>query len=350
MRQALDIADKKLAVDAMGGDLGPSEIIAGISLALKETADLPEMLLVGNEEVLHSLLKEAGLDGNKKVTVVHASEVIEMDDKPIQSLKAKRDSSMVKAIELVKEGQAHAVLSCGNTGSLMAGGTLKLRPINGFERPALAGLIPDSVNHMVLILDVGANPTPTPDQMVHNAILGYNYYQSRFGIERPTVGLLTIGTEEGKGNVLANESHQLLKKMGGIINYVGLIEGFQIFKNSVDVVVCDGFVGNILLKSSESLMRAILGILKTEVQTSFIRKIGGFLARGAFQAVKKHYNPDQYGAVPLLGLNGLMFKAHGSSNRIAIKNAIIGAGVLFQHDMTEKLERDVAEANAILKS
>ncbi|MEM9026244.1 MAG: phosphate acyltransferase PlsX [Verrucomicrobiota bacterium] len=271
-----------------------------------------------------------------------------MDEKPILALKKKRDSSMMRAIELVKDGAAQAVLSCGNTGALMAGGTLKLRTQKGIERPALATAIPCRDGHFVLV-DAGANPDSRPEHLVHNAILGSYYAEIGLGVKKPKVGLLTIGTEEGKGNERTSQTHDLLKELKGIINYQGLIEGFQTYEGEVDVVVCDGFVGNILLKSSESLYKFLIDTIKNEVKLNPVHFAGAALMKGAFSSVKNKLSPDQYGGAPLLGLKGNVLKAHGSSNRYAIASAIRIGIEIAQQDMVGATHDAITKANKILE-
>jgi glycerol-3-phosphate acyltransferase PlsX len=330
----------------MGGDLGPSEVVAAVKLALAD-GSIDPITLVGDEAVLRPLLANDGLAGDPRVAIVHASEVITMDDKPLQALKRKKDSSMVKAIELVKTGDARVAISCGNTGALMAGSTLRLRMMDGVDRPALAAVIPRDQGHFILI-DAGANPDAKPEHLVHNAILGSNYAKVILGIASPRVGLITIGTEEGKGNALITETHELMKRIGPVINYVGPIEGFQVFRDTVDVVVCDGFTGNILLKTWESLAKFITAMLKTELQANPVRIAGAVLAKGAFGALKARMNPDRYGGAPLLGVRGNILKAHGSSNRHALASAIRAAAKIINQDLYQHTIQDVAQANQSL--
>jgi phosphate acyltransferase len=336
----------RIAVDAMGGDLGPAEVVAAVKLALN-SASLNPVTLVGDEAVLAPLVAEAGLQRNSRVAIHHASEVITMDDKPLNALKKKKDSSMVRAIELVKNQEAGVVVSCGNTGALMAGGTLRLRTMEGIARPALAAICPREGGHFVLI-DAGANPDAKPEHLVHNAILGSHYCRVMLGVKSPRVGLMTIGTEEGKGNALITETNELLKRIGTLVNYAGPIEGFHVFEEHVDVVVCDGFVGNIMLKSWESLVKFFKAMLKEEMKANPLRMTGGLLSKGAFDAFKERINPERYGGAPLLGLNGNILKAHGSSNRRAIKSAIHAANEMVKADMNQHIETDVARANALL--
>ena len=328
----------------MGGDLGPGEVVAAVKLALAE--NIAPIVLVGNQDELAPLLVQAGLNGHPRLSILHASEVITMDDKPLQALKRKKDSSMLRAIELVKSGEARVAISCGNTGALMAGGTLRLRMMNGVDRPALAAVIPRTDGYFILI-DAGANPEARPEHLVHNAVLGANYAKVILGLTAPRVGLITIGTEEGKGNALIAETHEQLKKITPVINYVGPIEGFQVFRNTVDVVVCDGFVGNTLLKTWESLAKFITTTLKEELQQNPLRIAGAILAKGAFNSLKARMNPDRYGGAPLLGLRGNILKAHGSSNRHAIASAIRAAGKIIHQDLYHHIEQDVARANEL---
>jgi len=334
----------RIAVDAMGGDLGPAEVVAGVRLALNENPGINPIVLVGDEAVLNPLLDQAGLRRGERFSVLHAPEVVTMDDKPLTALKRKKDSSMVRAIELVKNGEASGVVSCGNTGALMACGTLRLRMMDGVARPALAAIVPREGGHLVLI-DAGANPDARPEHLVHNAILGSHYCRVMLGIDNPRVGLMTIGTEEGKGNALSTETNELLKRTGSIINYAGPIEGFHVFTEHVDVVVCDGFVGNIMLKSWESLVKFFSGTLREELQASPVRALGAWLSRGAFNALKDRINPERYAGAPLLGLRGNILKAHGSSTRHAIKSAVLAADAVIKADLNRHIEADLARIN-----
>ncbi len=341
---------RAIAIDAMGGDLGPQEVVHGLALALADpstASSFDQWILVGDEGVLFPALRESGISGDKRIEVHHAGDVIGMDDKPLQSLKKKPDSSMVQALGLVRDGIARALLSCGNTGSLMAGGTLRVRPLPGIERPALATIIPTRESRFIL-LDAGANPEPTPYQLCQNAILGSNYAKVALDRERPRVGLLTIGTEEGKGSNRIQEAHQQLKELDEVIDYHGLIEGFQVFQNHVDVIVCDGFTGNIVLKVCESLFKMLVGYLKDELSANLLRKAGALLSIGAFREIKKELDPAQYGGAPLLGLKAPVLKAHGSSDRHSIAGALGIAAHAVRDDMTTHIRDDVEAAAKIL--
>lgn len=335
-----------IALDLMGSDLGPLELLEGAALALKQPYFYSQLVLVGREEIICPFLKDKGLAGDNRLQVYPASEVIGMDEKPVQSLK-KREASMVKALELVKTGQAHAMLSCGNTGSLMAGGTIKLRPIEGIDRPALASVIPTQKSCFILI-DAGANPEAEPKHLLQNAFLGSHYAKIILKKKQPKVCLLTIGTEEGKGTSCVNEAHILLKQMHSLLNYGGLIEGFSVFDEGVDVIVCDGFVGNILLKSWESLFANMKNFLKEELMQNPWRKLGAWLSQGAFQKMKDRLSPESYGGAPLLGLRGTVMKAHGSSNRQSIMNALRITQDILSHKLNENIQNSIQEANLTL--
>lgn len=339
-----------LALDAMGGDKGPAEFIKGLSEALKQLEGdqvTGPMLLVGDNGILKSELEKVGLAGDSRVSVVHAEEVISMDEKPMNALKKKKKSSMMIALDLVREGSAKAIMSCGNTGALMGGGTIKVRPLDGVERPALGTIIP-GLNKFSVLIDSGANPETTPKQMVHNAILGSNYAKVVLGIENPRVGLLTIGTEEGKGGEKIQSTHELLKSSGDVIRYEGLVEGFHLFDGEAEVIVCDGFVGNVVLKSCESLFHVFRHYLKKELSANPVRMFGAALAQGAFKDIKDHFNPAEYGAAPFLGLKAPVFKAHGSSDASAIAGGIKIAMNVLKHDMNENILRDVTQVNDLL--
>lgn len=344
----------RIAVDAMGSDLGPAEAIAAVKLALAEFPDIAPITLVGDEAILRKHAAAAGIEQHPKLAYFHASEVITMDDKPLVVLKKKKDASTIRAIELVKLGAARAVVSCANTGCLVGASIIKLRTLEGADRAALSAIIPRDGGHFVLI-DAGANPEAGPEHLVHNAIMGTHFSRVEFGIARPRVGLLTIGTEEGKGNALTNETHEALKKLGDIINYAGPVEGFQVFtagtqeSPAIDVVVCDGFVGNICLKSWESLAKFFTTELKRNLKANPLRMLGAALSKGAFNALRERLKAERYGGAPLLGVNGLVVKAHGSANRQALKNAINDASEMIKIDLNQLIAADIARANALMQ-
>lgn len=344
----MGLNSKTIAVDVMGSDQGPLEVIEGVKLALEEFPELSALELIGIKTEIEKALKTCGIYGHPKLSIQQASEVIAMEDKPTQGIR-KKDSSMMKALDLVKSGECGAMVSCGNTGSLMAGATIKLRPMPGIERPALSTVVP-SKDHLFILIDAGANPETTPLQLVHNAILGSNHCKVELGIKKPKIGLLTIGTEEGKGTERIQETHRYLKTLGNIINYNGLIEGFHVFEKDVDVVVCDGFVGNILVKTVESLFHMLKELFIEELTENPLRKFGAIMSMGALKAIKHKFNPDRYGAAPLLGINGIVLKAHGSSNRKLVMNALGTANKMLSLDMNEQISADVTKANNIIKT
>jgi glycerol-3-phosphate acyltransferase PlsX len=344
----MDSSERVIAIDVMGADRGPREVVLGVVDALGDCENC-RVVLVGDQVIIHNILATQSSENRGRIEVVHASEVISMEEKPLLALRTKKDASMVRAIELVRSGSVDAMLSCGNTGSLMAGSTLKLRPMLGIERPTLATVIPTFHNYIVMT-DVGANPNTTPLQMMHNAILGSDYCSRVLGIEKPKVGLLTIGTEEGKGNETSLIAHDLLKAIGTIIDYVGLIEGFQIFLGTVDLVVCDGFVGNILLKTLESLIIQMKDYIKKEFRVNPMRMLGALLSKGVFDALKQRLSPEMYGAASLLGLNGVVLKSHGSSTRRAIRSAVGLAVSVANKEARESCLEKIACANEIYET
>jgi len=340
---------RKIAVDAMGGDRGPEAVVEGVKRALALAGDSMHITLAGREDELTPLLLKFGLKGDKRVDILNAADVIGMDEKPIQSIKKKPDSSLVRAVGLVKDGVCQAAVSCGNTGSLMACGTIKLRTLAGVERPALASVWPSQVQHFVM-LDVGANPSTKAEHFVHNAVMGSHFCRFTLKREKPRVGLLSIGTEESKGHELIQAANDKLRSMGDLINYAGPIEGFDIFENKVDVVLCDGFTGNVLLKTSEALFKTFRSLVKEQVMRNPLRILGAIMVRGAFQDVKRHLDPDRDCGAPLLGLQGNVIKAHGSASAIAIASAIRIAGEFIENDMTGHALADIAKANAIMSA
>jgi phosphate acyltransferase len=338
-----------IAMDAMGADKGIREVVDGVALALQRAPSLEGVVLVGNEDEINPVLAEAGLQHNPKVSVFHASQVITMDEKPIQSLKTKKDASMIRTVELVKLGQCGAAVSCGNTGALMACSTLKLRPIEGVAKPALASVWPSKDSYFV-VLDVGANPQCRPENLVQYALLGSEYARIVLGLEQPRIGLLSIGTEEGKGTPLTSETHDILKQMSDQINYVGLIEGFQIFRNEVDVVVTDGFTGNVMLKSCESLWSMMKVMIKEEATRNPVRMMMGLAFKGIFKSIRKRLDPDRFAGAPLLGLKGIVLKAHGSSSKEYIANAICIALTLVEKDLLSHIKDDIKKANVRIEA
>ena len=335
-----------VAVDAMGSDRGVGEIAAGVCEVLKSDRGGLKIIAVGDERQVSDEFKYRGFLKDPRLEIYHAGQVIEMHEKPIQAMRAKKDSSMMRAIDLAKTGAAHAVLSCGNTGALMAAGTIKLRTMPGIERPALASIIPADRRNFVLV-DVGANPDPKPSNLLDNAILGSNYIRIAAGVKNPKVGLLCNGTEEGKGNVLTQNAHLLMKESSDVINYAGLIEGFQVLQGDCDVIVCDGFTGNVLLKTLEGMVKMLGGMVKEEVTRNWVRKMGCFLARGAVKGLKNRIPVEKFSGAPLLGLDKLVVKGHGSSGCMQVAGALGIAIQCIRRGLNAQISDDLLKIRAL---
>lgn len=331
----------RIALDVMGGDLGCGVVIEGARLALAAQPDITELHLVGDERNIEAALARSRCH-DARLRILHASEVLTMDDKPLDVVRKKKDCSMVRAIELVRDGKAEAVISRGNTGGLVAAATLKLRRLDGVDRPAIATVVPADRREFVLI-DAGANPECKPAYLMQFAIMGGVYSRELLHHPRPRVGVLSNGTEDTKGNELTREAARLCRQID--LNFVGYVEGHDLFSDRVDVVVSDGFTGNIVLKTVESMGKAVGRLLKRELNSNPLRKFGAALARGGFANIKRRMDPDAYGGAPLLGLNGTVIKAHGAARARAIFNAIRVATESIQHKLTESISREIAEAN-----
>jgi len=331
----------RIAVDVMGGDHGSAVVIDGVTLALASQPGLSEIILVGQKPEIEAGLKRVRCH-DKRVRIVHASEVITMEDKPLDAVRRKKDCSMVRAMELVRDGEAQAVISPGNTGGLVAAATFKLRRLGLVERPAIATIMPTATSEF-LLLDAGANHECKPIHLLQFAIMGNVYSRELLGRKTPRVGVLSNGTEETKGNELTRESAKLCRQLD--LNFIGYVEGHDLFADEVDVVVTDGFVGNIVLKSVESIAHAILQMVKKELMATKVRQFGAMLARGAFRKLKQRMDPEAYGGAPLLGLNGIVIKAHGSAREKAIMNAIRVAGETIQHRINETMANEIRSAD-----
>lgn len=330
----------RIALDVMGGDHGCVVALAGVKIALQAQDSIGKILLVGREADIASARATVNLT-DTRVEVVNATEVLTMEDKPLEGIRKKKDSSLVRAIELVRHGQADAVISPGNTGALVAG-SMKLGRLEGVERPAIACRFPSRTQDFIL-LDAGANATAEPVHLAQFAVMGSTYAREVLGVSRPRVGVLSNGTEESKGTEITREAARLCALLD--LNFLGYVEGFDLFNDGVDVVVCDGFIGNIVLKTAESLSRAIGHILKQQIAANPLRQAGALLARGAFAGLKRRVDPEVYGGAALLGLNGIVIKAHGSSRERAIASAIRVAAQEVQHDLINSLVQNIARAN-----
>src|SRR5271154_410305 len=335
----------RIAVDVMGGGHGCGVIIAGSKRALEEIKDITTIYLVGNKAEIHAALPERGFRDHR-VRIIHTTEVVEMDDKqPVNALRKKKDSSIARAAELVQEGKADALVSLGNTGGIFAAATFKVGRIAGVERGCIATVIPRQSGEFVL-LDAGANVECKPLHLAQFAVMGSVYSREVLRKKNPRVGILSIGTEDSKGNDLTLEAFKLCKKLD--LNFLGNVEGHDLFKDHVDVVVCDGFVGNIVLKTCESLAVGIFSMLKRELMQNTRRQIGAFLAKNAFHAIRKRLDPELYGGAPLLGFNGMVFKAHGSARERAVASALRITVEAVQHQVNQTIASEIARANEAL--
>ena len=334
----------RVVVDVMGGDHGCEVIIAGVKRALQANAHIRGLFLVGNQDEIKAALTRVNCaDG--RIEIVHSTEVLSMADKPIVGLRKKKDCSIGRAVDLIKEGRAEALVSPGNTGGVVASATIKLRPLPGIERPAIATVIPARENEFVL-LDAGANVECRPIHLLQYAIMGSVYSREILGYPKPRVGLLSVGTEDTKGNDLTLEAFKLCRQAD--LNFIGNVEGHDLFENRVDVVVCDGFVGNVVLKTCESLAMSLIAWLKLELTHNLVRKLGAVMAQGAFRTLKRRLDPDNHGGAPLLGVNGNVMIAHGSARAGAIMNAIRMAVEVTQHNINQLIVQEVAAAKARL--
>jgi glycerol-3-phosphate acyltransferase PlsX len=293
---------------------------------------------VGIPEVVQKELDQQGVS-DPRIEIIAASQIVDMADSGLDAVRKKKDSSISRSVDLVKEGRADAVVSAGHTGAAVTASLIKMRTLPSVDRPAIAAVMPSMTQHWVLI-DAGANPDSEPLHLVQNAIMGSAYAQHVLGRNSPKVGLMSNGTEEEKGNALCKEASKLLRRTEGI-HFIGNIEGHDLWEHPPDVVVCDGFTGNILLKTSEALAEAIFGMVKKEIMAGFLTKIGGQLAKPAFKRVNAKTNPDEYGGMPLLGLNGITIISHGSASPYAMKNAIRMACNTISHGVNPHIEEAV---------
>lgn len=336
----------KIAVDAMGGDYAPGVVIEGVLLALQEIPGL-QLVLVGHQEKLSFYLEKAGLINHPQVELVHAEQVVEMSDHSTDSIRSKKHSSITVCADLVKAGRADAIVSAGHTGAAVAATKVRLRTLEGVDRPALATAMP-AVGGKNILIDVGANTDCTPINLAQFAVMGELYAQLTFGLERPRIGLLSVGGEDVKGNDLTKEVFKILSSMP--INFVGNVEGHDIFhKSTCDVIVCDGFTGNSILKASEGLARATYHWLKEAFTRNPIRQTGAFLAKEAFRDLKKISDSEEFGGAPLLGIRGVCIIGHGASSPKAIKNAIRLADTYLKHGLTDRIVKRINECGIAVK-
>ena len=307
-----------IALDAMGGDFGPEVVIPAAVHVVKKFNDI-HIILVGDERRLHDCAKQYGIDLDKHFEIHHASQVVEMDEDPRLALRKKKDSSMRVAINLVKEGQAQAVVSAGNTGALMATAKFVLKTLPGINRPAICTTIPSYGGHTHM-LDLGANVDSSAEQLFQFAVMGSVLAEAVDTTHEPKVGLLNIGSEDGKGNAQVKEANALLQN--GPFNYIGYVEGDDIFSDKVDVVVCDGFVGNISLKTMEGVAKMIATMMREEFNRSILSRLAALIAWPVLNRFKKRVDPRRYNGASMLGLTGIVIKSHGGTDVLGYANAI----------------------------
>lgn len=338
----------KIALDAMGGDFGPPNLVAGAALALREYPHISKLFLVGDTAQIEAELRKLGCN-DSRIEVVHSTQVVDMSDRAWSAVRRKKDSSVSRAVDLVKHGQANAIVSAGHTGAAVAASMVKLRTLPGIYRPGIAAVLPTETNVFVL-MDAGANIDARPEHLLQYAFMGSVYSSHVLGYKNPTVGLISLGEEDVKGNEMTKEVFKMLKKSS--LNFVGNIEGRHLFEDPVEVVVCDGFVGNVILKTCESISVAIFQWLKHELSRTPMRKVGAFLARESFRTIKDKTNYEEYGGSPLLGVNGICIIAHGSSTPLAVKNALRVAAESIEHQVNPHIIEEVQryhEATALLE-
>lgn len=326
-----------VVVDAMGGDNSPAEIVKGCVLAVNESPDV-KVFLVGDETLVKRELLQYTYS-EERIEVVPSTEVIGNDEAPVMAIRHKKDSSIVKGLMLLKEGKADAFVSAGSTGAVLVGGQLIAGRLSGVERTPLAPLIP-TMKGCTLIVDCGANVDARPSHLVQFARMGSLYMQHVVGIEKPRVALVNIGTEEEKGNALVKDTYPLLKNCYDL-NFIGSIEARQIPYGDADVIVCDAFVGNVILKLYEGLAGALVGKIKTAMKSTLISKLGALLVKRPLKKTLKGFDASDYGGAPMLGLNGLVVKAHGNSKSKEIHNAILQCIKFTEADISNKLSRNL---------
>ena len=326
----------------MGGDRGPEMAILGALAAVQEQNEL-SVILVGPRTVLEPQLTEKASGRSEllqRITIHHASDVITMDESPVDAVRKKKEATVVVGFDLVRNGQAKALVSAGNSGATMAAAVKKLGRLPGISRPGIASFFP-TLKKPVMLMDIGANVDCRPQHLYQFAVMASSCSRLLLDLEHPRIGLLSIGEETGKGNALVKEAHELLKRSP--LNFIGNVEGRDVYRGDVDVIVCDGFVGNISLKISEGLADAAMQMLKKEIMNTWRAKIGYLLIREAFAAFKKKVDYAEYGGAPLLGINGTGIICHGASNAIAIRNAIEVAANMVRNGVNDAIVRSLGE-------
>ena len=330
----------KIALDAMGGDHAPASTVEGALVALKDYSNI-EIVLVGDEARIKKELQNLAPSPEiaQRLSIHHASQVVEMGDSAIDAVRRKKDSSISRAVDLLADGAVDALVSAGHTGAFVAAAKVKLRTLPGIDRPGIATVMPTETN-LFLLIDAGANVDSEPKHLLQFGIMGSVYSREVMGRKNPRVGLMSIGSEASKGNELTREAYKELSQAK--INFIGNVEGHDLFNQPVDVVVCDGFVGNVILKTSESLAGAIFSWLKRELKKDLVRQAGAMLAKEAFYTIRRKTNTEEYGGMPLLGVNGICIKAHGNSTPKAIRNAIRVAREAVAHKVNPHIVEEIA--------
>jgi phosphate acyltransferase len=331
----------KIALDAMGGDFGPPNLVGGAVIALREYPQIGKLFLVGDTPQIEAELKKLSCN-DRRIEIVHSTQVVAMTDGAVQSVRRKKDSSVSRAVDLVKKGEAAAIVSAGHTGAAVAATTIKLRTLPGIDRPGIAAVIPSETNIFVLI-DAGANSDARPEHLLQYGIMGSVYSRHVLGYKNPSIGLMSIGGEDVKGSDLTKEVFKMLKQSA--LNFRGNVEGHDLFEHPVEVVVCDGFVGNVILKTCESVGDAIFKWLKHELTKNKLRMAGAYLAQSAFRTIKKRVSYEEYGGSPLLGVNGICIIAHGASTPLAIKNALRVAAESIEQQVNPHIVEEVRRYN-----
>jgi glycerol-3-phosphate acyltransferase PlsX len=326
-----------IAVDGMGGDHSPGVVVEGCVQAVKEM-DI-KILITGPSELLKNELGKYEYD-KEKIEIIEANEVIDTNEHPVMAIRKKKNSSLNVALDLVKKGEAHGIISAGSTGAVMAGALFIIGRIKGVERPALAPVMPGKNNSFMLI-DCGANAECKPSNLVQFGVMGKIYMENVLKVENPSVGLINIGAEEEKGNELTKAAHKLLKASS--LNFVGNVEPREVSNGDVSVLVCDGFVGNTVLKMYEGVASNVFEILKSEIKSSFRTKVGGLILKPVFKKFKSKFDYKEIGGAAFLGVNGICIKAHGSSDGRAIKNALRQAKLFYDSNILEKIRSEIEE-------
>jgi glycerol-3-phosphate acyltransferase PlsX len=334
----------KISIDCMGGDHGPAVTVPAAVSFVNAEPDV-ELILVGLEDEIRAELKKNRAATHPRLSVVHATEVVAMDDALEVALRRKKNSSMRIAINLVKQAEAQACVSAGNTGALMAISRYVLKTMDGIERPAICQALPNQKDGPTYMLDLGANVDCEPHHLHQFAVMGAALVSALENISQPTIGLLNVGEEDIKGNDVVKQTAALLRADHdkGVLNFFGNVEGNDIFKGTTDIVVCDGFVGNVTLKASEGLARFFKSVLTTELKSNPINMLGALIARGALNAISRRFNPSRYNGASLLGLRGIVFKSHGSADAYSYEWAIKRAFDAAKYDVLTHISTTIAE-------